>query len=92
MSFIFEVSIFKALNPTYIFRLPLILLAVTANLDKKHDDALTTFLNYGEVRPERQSEIFDSLRQPRVARENSDVKELAKAVLRLMNAQQVGDN
>jgi integrase len=47
-----------------------------------HDHVLTTFTSYGEVQPQRQSEIFKSLKLPRKQPTHSDaINDLAEAML-----------
>ncbi|RBP50761.1 site-specific recombinase XerD [Arenicella xantha] len=44
-----------------------------------HTKVLTTFMSYGEVQPQKQSEIFEQFRNPQ-AEEPNHVQELARAV------------
>lgn len=57
-----------------------------------HSGVLTTFYSYGEVQPNRQSEIFRALRTPRTASEGQNVDELAAAVVRAMRVQPTSPN
>lgn len=50
-----------------------------------HEGVLTTFTSYGEVQSQRQSEIFEDLKNP-VSNSKSSVEEIAEAVVRRMNA------
>jgi len=51
-----------------------------------HEKVLTTFTSYGEVQSQRQSEIFQTLKQPRKTA-NQDVSGLAKALVKEMQKQ-----
>jgi integrase/recombinase XerD len=44
-----------------------------------HERVLTTFTSYGEVQPQRQTDIFQQLKKPRVSNEQN-TSELAKAL------------
>ena len=50
-----------------------------------HENVLTTYLSYGEVQPQRQSEIFKRLKEPKQPmKTNYDVGELAIAIAKEM--------
>lgn len=53
-----------------------------------HERVLTTFTSYGEVQPQRQTEIFKELKKPR-ATNNQDQASLAKAVVEEMRNQKM---
>ena len=51
-----------------------------------HEGVLTTFYSYGEVQESRQSEIFQTLKQPRGKSSTNQAEEIAAAVLRQLNS------
>jgi len=54
-----------------------------------HEGVLTTFYSYGEVQPQRQSDIFQKLKQP-CERSHQDIDKIARAVVREMQSQVIG--
>ena len=44
-----------------------------------HEKVLTTFTSYGEVQPQKQSEIFQAFRKPRTDQQDN-VQKIARAV------------
>jgi integrase/recombinase XerD len=53
-----------------------------------HEDVLTTLYSYGHVQPQRQGEIIQQLKQPRVSN-NKNVDDIAKVVLKVMAEQKM---
>ncbi len=51
-----------------------------------HDKVLTTFTSYGEVAPQRQSEILKELALPKIRDQPLDAEEIAEAVMRKLGA------
>lgn len=51
-----------------------------------HEQVLTTFTSYGEVQPQKQSEIFKELRTPKEEELNS-IQQIAEAVAKEMRKQ-----
>jgi integrase/recombinase XerD len=52
-----------------------------------HDGVLTTLYSYGEVQGNRQGDIFQQFKEPRLDTASSDVVELAKALVKEMDSQ-----
>ena len=49
-----------------------------------HNQVLTTFLSYGEVQPQKQSEIFQKLKEPKTENEASSDEALARVIVKAM--------
>jgi len=53
-----------------------------------HERVLTTFTSYGEVQPQRQTEIFQQLKKPR-SNNNQSTDEIIKATVKEMLSQKL---
>ncbi len=49
-----------------------------------HEQVLTTFLSYGEVQQQKQSEIFQKLKEPKTGNEASSDEALARVIVKAM--------